>query len=628
MRRRHLLASGLVLASTAARAQAPAAAPQAAPPQPGAPAEAPAEVRRTHALSLLGEPGLPADFPHWPWVNPAAPKGGELALAAIGSFDSLNPFILRGTPAAALPRLYDTLLAASRDEASTEYAHLAAAIELPADKRGITFVLHEAARWHDGKPVTAEDAAWTFNTLREKGRPFYRAYWADVTEVVAEGPKRLTFRFKDDQNRELGLILGQMPVLPKHWWDGRDFAQPSLDVPLGSGAYKVERFEPGRSITYRRVADYWGRDLPTMKGTANFDTLRYEYFRDTTVALEAFKAGQVEFRQENVAKDWATAYDFPAFRRGLVKREEIRHEIPTGMQGFAMNLRRPLFQDRRVREAMGLMFDFEWMNTNLFYGSYKRTTSYFSNSELASSGLPSEGELLILSAFRGRVPEELFTSEYRVPVSDGSNTNRDAARRALALLSAAGWTVKDRRLVNAQNQPFAFEILLDGATFERIALPYVQALSRLGIEARVRTVDAAQYQKRSDDFDYDMTVDLIPQSLSPGNEQRDFFSSDKAKEPGSRNLAGISDPVVDALVELVINAPDRQALIDRTRALDRVLLWGFYMVPHWHLSAFRIAWWDKFGKPERNPRYALDVDSWWVEASRDRALPADRRAAQ
>jgi microcin C transport system substrate-binding protein len=311
-----------------------------------------------------------------------------------------------------------------------------------------------------------------------------------------------------------------------------------------------------------------------------------------------------------------------------VKREEIRHEIPTGMQGFAMNLRRPLFQDRRVREALGLMFDFEWMNTNLFYGSYKRTTSYFSNSELASSGLPSEGELLILSAFRGRVPEELFTSEYRVPVSDGSNTNRDAARRALALLQAAGWTVKDRRLVNAQNQPFAFEILLDGATFERVALPYVQALSRLGIEARVRTVDAAQYQKRSDDFDYDMTVDLIPQSLSPGNEQRDFFSSDKAREPGSRNLAGISDPVVDALVELVINAPDRQALIDRTRALDRVLLWGFYMVPHWHLSAFRVAWWDKFGKPERNPRYALDVDSWWVEAAKDRALPADRRAAQ
>ena len=580
-----------------------------------------------HALSLLGEPGLPADFPHWPWVNPSAPKGGELVRPAVGSFDSLNPYILRGTQAAGLLQVFDTLLASSLDEASTEYAHLASGIELPADRRGITFLIHERARWHDGKPVTAADAAWTFNTLREKGHPFYRAYWGDVTEVVAEDARRLTFRFKDDKNRELGLILGQMPVLPQHAWEGRDFAQPSLDLPLGSGPYKVERIEAGRSITYRRVADYWGRDLPTVKGTANFDTIRFEYFRDTAVLFEAFKAGQVDVRQENIARLWATGYDFPAFRQGQVKRQEIPNEVPTGMQGFAMNLRRPMFQDRRVREALGLMFDFEWMNANLFYGSYKRTTSYFSNSELASSGLPSEGELLILSAFRGRVPEELFTSEYRVPVSDGSNTNREAARRALALLQAAGWTVRDRKLVNAQNQPFAFEMLLSDATYERIALPYVQSLARLGIEARVRTVDPAQYQKRMDEFDYDMTVALFPQSLSPGNEQRDFFSSDKAREPGSRNVIGISDPVVDALVELVIAAPDRQALIDRCRALDRVLLWGFYVVPQWHLSAFRIAWWDKFGKPERNPRYALDLASWWVEPAKERALPPKPAAA-
>jgi microcin C transport system substrate-binding protein len=293
-----------------------------------------------------------------------------------------------------------------------------------------------------------------------------------------------------------------------------------------------------------------------------------------------------------------------------------------------MNTRRPLFTDRRVREALGLMFDFEWMNANLFYGSYTRTTSYFSNSELASSGLPSEGELLILSAFRGRVPEELFTSEFRVPVSDGQNSNRENARKALGLLQAAGWTVKDRKLVNGQGQPFSFEILLNSPTFERVALPYVQSLQRLGIEARVRTVDAAQYQKRTDDFDFDMTVDLISQSLSPGNEQRDFWSSEKAKEPGSRNLIGVSDPVVDALVELVVNAPDRQALIDRTRALDRVLLWGHYIVPHWHSRVFRVAWWDKFGKPERNPRYGLDLMSWWVEPARERALPTDRSTAQ
>ncbi|EHL96890.1 ABC transporter, substrate-binding protein, family 5 [Acetobacteraceae bacterium AT-5844] len=624
MRRRHLLTSGLFLASAAsgiARAQAPASP---APPVGAAPA-APA-LRRTHALSLLGEPSLPADFQHWPWVNPSAPKGGEMVQAAIGSFDSLNAFILRGTPAAGLGRLYDTLLAASPDEASTEYAHLAKAIELPADRKGIVFILNEAARWHDGKPVTAEDAVWTFNTLREKGRPFFRAYWGDVAEVVAEDAHRLVFRFSTDGNRELGLILGQMPVLPKHFWEGKDFAQPSLEVPLGSGPYKVDRHEPGRSITYRRVPNYWGRDLPTMKGTNNFDTVRYEYFRDPTVVFEGFKAGQVDLRMENIARLWATGYDFPAVQQGRVRREEIPHERPTGMQGFAMNIRRPLFQDRRVREALGLVFDFEWMNANLFYGSYTRTTSYFSNSELAATGLPSEGELLILSAFRGRVPDELFTTEFRVPVSDGTNAGRENARKALTLLQAAGWTVKDRRLVNGQGQPFSFEILLNDSTFERVALPYTQALQRLGIEARVRTIDAAQYQKRTDEFDFDMTVDLIPQSLSPGNEQRDFFSSEKAKEPGSQNLIGVADPVVDALIELVVAAPDRQALIDRCRALDRVLLWGFYMVPHWHSRTFRVAWWDKFGKPERSPRFDVDFGSWWVEPAKDRALPANRNA--
>lgn len=621
MRRRHLIASGLALASGSlwprARAQAPTPNPaDGGPPPP----------RRTHALSLLGEPSLPADFPHWPWVNPQAPKGGSMALTALGSFDSFNPYILRGTPAVGTSLLYDTLMVPSGDEASTEYAHIAKVVEVPRDGRGVTFELDERARWHDGKPITAADVVWTFNTLRNSGRPFYRAYWGDVSEVVAEGERRVVFRFQDGDNRELAQILGQMPVLPQHWWEGKDFAQPGLAVPLGSGPYRIEGFEPGRSVTYRRVENYWARDLPTRKGTHNVDVMRYEYFRDTTVALEAFKAGQIDLRTENVAKDWATAYDFPAVRAGRVKREEIRHELPTGMQGFIMNLRRPLFGDKRVREALGLVFDFEWMNANLFYGSYTRTTSYFSNSELAATGLPSEGELMVLSAFRGRLPEELFTTEFRVPVSDGANSNRENARRALALLREAGWTVKERRLVNDKNEPFTFEILLNGATFERVALPYIQALQRLGIEARVRTVDPAQYQVRMDAFDYDMTVDVIPQSLSPGNEQRDFWSSEKAKEPGSRNLIGISDPIVDALVELVIAAPDRQALIDRTRALDRVLLWGHYVIPHWHSRSFRLAWWDKFGRPERNPRYALDIQSWWVDPTRDRALPADRNA--
>ncbi|MBX9700273.1 MAG: extracellular solute-binding protein, partial [Acetobacteraceae bacterium] len=578
MQRRTLLASGVALGLPRALGL-----PALRPAQAQAPAAGPL---RTHALSLLGEPALPADFPHWPWVNPAAPKGGELVLSALGSFDSFNPFILRGTPAIALGNIYDTLLKESADEASTEYAHLAGTIEIPADRMGVVFELRPEARWHDGRPVTADDVVFTFNALRTHGRPFYRAYWADVSEVVAEAPKRVVFRFRTAENRELALILGQMIVLPKHWWEGRDFARPILDPPLGSGPYRIERFEAGRGVTYRRVADYWGRDLPTMKGTNNFDTMRYEYFRDSTVVLEAFKAGQIDFRQENIAKDWATAYDFPALRRGLVKRDEIRHELPTGMQAFAVNLRRPLFADARVRRALIEVFDYEWMNANLFYGSYARTQSYFSNSELASSGLPQGRELAVLERFRGRVPEQVFTEEYKLPVTDGSGSNRDGARRALGLLREAGWTVRERRLVNAQGQPFEFEILLNGPSFERVALPYVQWLQRLGMNPRVRTVDPAQYRVRIDAFDFDMTVGGAGQSLSPGNEQRDYWTCEKARQQGSRNISGICDPAIDELVELVINAPDREELVARTRALDRVLLWHNFMIPHWHIQTF------------------------------------------
>lgn len=606
-----------ILALPAALATGLAATPSG---QPG-----PDGITRTHAMSLLGEPALPRDFQHWPWVNPNAPKGGEIVLSALGSYDSLNSFILRGTPAVGLGNLYDTLLKESSDEGSAEYAHLAAEIELPADRLWVGFILNEQARWHDGRPVTAEDVAWTFNTLRTAGRPTYRGYWADVRDCVAEGPRRVVFRFNTAENRELPLILGQLPVLPKHFWEGRDFSRPLLEAPLGSGPYRVERFETGRGIIYQRVENYWARDLPTMRGTNNWDRIRYEYYRDTTVAFEAFKAGQIDFRQENSARDWATGYEFPAMRRGLVKRDEIRHEIPTGMQAFAMNHRRPLFQDARVRRAMIEVFDFEWMNTNLFFGSYTRTTSYFSNSDFASSGVPSGAELAVLEPFRAQLPAALFTEEYRLPVTDGSGNNRDGLRRALALLREAGWTVRDRRLVNAQGQPFEFEILIQGATFERIALPYVQALERLGVTARVRTVDPAQYQVRVDAFDYDMTVDSMGQSLSPGNEQRDYFTCAKARENGSQNVTGICSPVVDALVEQVVNAPDRAALVARTRALDRVLLWGNHVVPQWHLRSFRIAYWDKFGKPGRNPRFGIGLDSWWVEAQRARAVDEGRR---
>lgn len=622
MNRRSLLALGAVAALPAGLTVVPRGARAVVP----AGGDKPGEVVRTHALSLLAEPALPPDFSHWPWANPNALKGGEVVLTRLGSFDSFNPFILRGTADLGVGLIYDSLMASNPDEATAEYGLIAETVELPADRKGVTYNLREIARWHDGKPITAEDVIFSFNALRTQGRPFYRAYWADVTEVVAESPRRVTFRFRDAGNRELAQILGDLPVLPKHWFEGRDFARPSLDMPLGSGAYRLERFEPNRNTVYRRVDDYWAKDLGVRRGLNNIDTLRYEYFRDTTVAFEAFKAGQVDFRTENVARDWATGYDFPAARRGLVKREEIPHEIPTGMQSFAMNLRRPLFQDARVRRALIEVFDFEWMNANLFYGAYARTASYFSNSDFAARGLPQGRELAILEGFRGRIPDSVFTEEYKLPVTDGSGNNRDGARRALALMRQAGWTVRDRRLVNAQGQPFEFEILLQGATFERIALPYVQWLERIGVTARVRTVDPAQYQVRIDAFDYDMTVDSMGQGFSPGNEQRDYFTTAKARENGSQNVAGIANPAIDELVELVIGAPNYDELVARTRALDRVLLHHDFVIPHWHSRTFRIAFWDKFGRPERNPRFGLSFPSaWWIDPARERALAEARR---
>jgi microcin C transport system substrate-binding protein len=474
--------------------------------------------------------------------------------------------------------------------------------------------------------MTAEDVAWTFKTLMAHGRPHYRQYWADITEVRVESPQRVTFRFKHANNRELASILGQLEVLPKHWWASRDFTKPLTEPPLGSGPWRIASFEFGRTLVMARVPDYWAANLGTARGLANFDRRRTEYFRDPTVALEAFKAGQVDFRQENIAKDWATAYDFPAFRRGLVKKEEFRHRLPTGMQGFVMNTRRDVFKDVRVRQALALVFDFEWANANLFYGAYTRSTSYFSNSPLAATGLPQGAELALLETYRAQLPPALFTQEFRLPVTDGSGNNREELRRALDLLRQAGWTIRDRKLVNAAGHPLRFEILLSNPSFERVALPYVQWLSRLGVEARVRTVDQAQFQRLSDSYDYDMMVDVFGQSESPGNEQRGFWTCDSARHEGGANSAGVCDPVIDALVETVINAPDRTGLEVATRALDRTLLWGWYVVPHWHLASIRAAYWDRFARVDIPIRSGMVFDAWWLDQARAEATDAARRA--
>jgi microcin C transport system substrate-binding protein len=631
LRRRHLLISPLaLLAARAAEAQPASSqpagsAPAGSTPAGGQPAGA-GQPWRGHAISLLFPPRLPADFPYFPYVNPDAPKGGDVALSAIGSFDSFNPFIVRGTPAAGINRVWDTLLRASDDEAATAYGHIAHTIEIGADHSYVAFELRPEARFHDGHALTAEDVAWTFDALREKGRPFYRQYYGDVAAAVAESPTRVRFDLKSARNRELPLTLGEMPILPKHWWEGRDFARPLTDPPLGSGPYKVAKFEFSRTVSYSRVADWWAKDVPTGRGMFNFDGIRHEYFRDATVALEAFKVGQIDFREENIAKQWATAYDFPAVGKGLVRKEQIRHHLPTGMQCFAMNVRRPLFQDRRVRQALALAFDFEWCNRNLFYNSYTRTESYFSNSELASSGLPQGAELALLEPFRAALPAELFTTEYRLPVTDGSGNNRAGLTGAFALLKSAGWKVKDGRLVDANGGPFRFEMLLSDPAFERVALPYRQWLARLGIDMQVRTVDPAQYQRRLDAFDFDMTVTVFGEGESPGNEQIGYWSCASGRQNGGDNIIGICDKVVDALVQQVVTASGRETLIAATHALDRVLLWNWFVVPHWHSQYFRIAFWNRFARPTTPIRNGLDFNIWWIDQAQAAATDTARRA--
>jgi microcin C transport system substrate-binding protein len=592
MRRVLALLAMMVMAAPVAQAQAPV---------------------RTYGLALVGALKLPPDFTHFPYTNPDAPKGGEVATAAIGSFDSFNPFIVRGTPAAAALRVFESLMTRSDDEPEAAYAHIASTIEIPADHMGVAFEIRPEARFQDGSPITAEDVVWSFNTLRDKGRPFFRQYYADVTSVTAETPSRVVFRFANDKNRELAQILGEMPVLPKHWWEGRDFSAPLTDPPLGSGPYRIARFEMGRTVVLERVRNYWAANLPTAKGLANFDTIRTEYYRDPTVALEAFKAGQVDWRRENNAKNWATAYDFPAVDKGLVKKESIAMDLPTGMQGFAMNTRRPIFANRLVREAMEQVFDFEWMNHNLFFDTYKRTTSYFSNSDFASSGLPKGDELALLEKYRTKIPPEVFTKPFTLPVTDGSGNNREGLRRALALLKQAGWESREGKLVNAAGQPFSFQILLSQPAFERVALPYVQSLKRLGMDVAVRTVDPSQYQQRMDSFDYDMTDTIIPQSGSPGNEQNDFWSCAAAKAEGSMNIMGVCDPVVDALVQELLRTTDYQRQIVVVRALDRVLLAGHYLVPHWHSETYNVAYWNRFGRPKAPVRAGVVFDAWWID---------------
>ncbi|AHJ63877.1 Oligopeptide-binding protein oppA [Granulibacter bethesdensis] len=613
MRRRSLLTTGLTTGLTAGAISPALFLMPGTMRRAGAQflRDLPPGVVRTHAVTTVGAPQLPADFKNFPYANPDAPKGGEIVQAETGSFDSLNPFILRGV-AGPVGAVWDTLLVSTADEPETGYAHLAQVIEIAADRRSVAFELRPEARFHDGHKLTAEDVAWTFETLMKHGRPQQRAYYADVEKAEAQGPHRVVFHFRTDQNRELPLIIGQLSVLPKHWWEKRDFTQPLTEPPLGSGPYQVGKVDFGRSLTMERVKDWWAANLPTGRGLYNFDRMRTEFFRDPTIAFEAFKAGQVDIRVENIARQWATGYDFPAVKEGRIKREQLPWNLPFGMVGFGMNTRLSKFSDPRVREAIVCAFDFEWANKNLFYGRYQRLKSYYTFTECASSGLPSKEELALLEPFRTQLPPRLFTEPYTLPVTDGSGNNRDVLRHRLTLLKEAGWTVKEGKLVDASGQQLSFEILLDNPPFERVLLPYTQSLAKLGIDARIRSVDPAQAQHLQEEFNFDMALMQFPESDSPGNEQIGFWSSASAKEKGSNNLMGVSSPVVDALVAKVITAPDRASQVTACRALDRVLLWGWYIMPNWTAATMNVAYWNRFAHVDKPVRSGFALDSWWA----------------
>ncbi|MFP5429766.1 MAG: extracellular solute-binding protein [Gammaproteobacteria bacterium] len=588
-----------------------------------------AAIEIRHAISLHGQPKYPAGFTAFAYANPNAPKGGDVRLYSLGTFDSLNPFINKGVPADDMSRIYDTLTVASQDEPFTRYGLLAEKIERDtADASWITYHLNPVARFSDGKPVTAEDVVFTFDTIRKDGDPSYKAYFADISKVEALDGRRVKFTFKTATNHELPLIVGELPILPRHYWQGKAFNNTSLDIPVGSGAYVISKVDPGRSIVFTRNPDYWARNLPVNRGRDNFNTVTYVYYRDTTVAFEGFKAGQYDFRAENRAKTWATEYSFPAVKQGLVKRLEQAHQNSSGMQGFAFNLRRPVFHDVRVREALGYAFDFEWSNRTLFNMAYTRTGSFFSNSELGARGQPSPAELALLTPYRNQLPASVFGPAWLPPKTDGSGNSRTNLLKAQQLLASAGWTIRNGKLVNAQNQPLVFELLLAQPEFERIVQPFRQNLARLGVDMKIRMVDVSQYIERMRRFDYDMTVATFPQSQSPGNEQQDFWSSKAADVMGSRNVIGIKNPVVDALIQKIIAAPTREDLIAATRALDRVLLANHYVIPQFHVNKYRLAYWDIFERPAVAPRFGTGFDTWWVspaKLARVRAAQGNRR---
>lgn len=583
----------------------------------------PALAEPQHGVAMHGALKYGPDFTHLDYVNPDAPKGGALRLALTGSFDSLNPFIIKGSAAAGRQYVFESLLKRVWDEPFTLYSLIAESVDMPEDRSWVAFTLRPEAHFQDGSPITVDDVIFSMETLRDEGRPNHRLFYSKVARTERIGERTVKFTFKEEEaDRELPLLMGLMPIISKAYYTGREFNKTSLEPPLGSGPYRVVKVDPGRAIVYERDENYWGRDLPVNRGQNNFERIYYDYFRDSNVLLEAFKAGEYDLRAEPSAARWATNYAFPAVAEGKVKLETLANTRPAGMRGFVFNTRREIFADVRVREAISQLFDFEWTNANLLHGAYKRSTSYFANSELAARGLPSAEELVLLEPFRGQIPDSVFDAEFKVPVSDGSGNIRPALRRARTLLKEAGWGVRDRKMVRVSDgRPLAFEITLISPSDEKIALTFARNLERLGIEATVRTLDSAQYTFRRRTYDYDMIINRWGISLSPGNEQAFYWGSDAADREGTRNYMGVKDPAVDAIVKQIGASVDRAALVTAMHALDRVLLAGHYVVPLYHLTEDRVAYWNRLGRPEVTPIYGFVLETWWEDPEKAAALP-------
>ncbi|HBN21911.1 MAG TPA: hypothetical protein DD412_01565 [Holosporales bacterium] len=577
------------------------------------------EAKPQASIALYGKTKHQDGLTHYAHVNPNAPKGGKVNLSVSGTFDSLNPFVIKGVPAAGLTPLYPalfyvTLMDHSSHEHFSQYAYLAETIDLAEDHLSVTFRLRQDATFHDGSAITAEDVVFSFNTLRSEGSPLYAQYYGDVIKAEAIDQYQVKFSFKDATNKELPLLLGHFPIFSKSYYLKNKFSDASTKIPLGNGPYRITDVDAGRSITYERVKNWWGEKLPVSKGRYNFDQVRYIYFRDPEVAFEAFKSHNYDFRVENKIKNWVLNYDFDAVKDGKVRKVETPFVQAGIMQGLVMNTRREIFSDARIRRALALAFDFNWLNDNYFYNKYERIDSYFWGLELASSGLPSEAERALLEPFKDQVPADLFTTPYTLPKNDGSGQNRQALRQAKALLKEAGWDVVEGVLKNTKTgKVFQFDLLLSNMSMTGMLNAYLKNLKRLGIQAKFRVVDTAQYTSRVEDFDYDMIMMVMAQSPSPGNEQREFWGSYVADSKGSRNYAGVKDPVVDALVEKLIDAADHETIVTVVKALDRVLLWGHYVVPLWGSSKLRMAHWNNLKNTEKFPRYNIDLFAWWAD---------------